>query len=297
MATVAPGARWRPVRNRTNAPLVDELGLVMHVQQGNNSPFGWFDNPSADASSTWWIAKDGRLEQYVDPDTQYAWAQGNGNRRYCSCEFEGYVGEPLTDAQLATAARLYEWGARTRGWRYQLAERPGQKGFGWHGMGAAAGWGHPDCPGIIRRSQRSTILDRAAAISRGREPLKAPANPTSTEDDDMSAQDVARLEGKIDEVLHQLNGNLGPQGQVVGWPELGGKTFKDALGELLVLVGGLAQETVDELMAHEVVVRDPKTMAPSRIQLQTALTRASEAAEARQLLDGTVPPGLVKPTR
>lgn len=293
MTTIAPGAVYRAVRNHTNAPLVDELGLVMHSQQGNNSPAPWFDNPTSRASSTWWIAKDGRLEQFVDVDAEYAWAQGNGNRRYCSVEFEGYVTEALTDAQLATAARLYEWGARTRGWRYQLAERPGQKGLGWHGMGADAGWGHPACPGIIRRTQRSTILDRAAAISRGREPLKT---PTSTEDDDMSAQDVARLEGKIDEVLTQLYGPR-PAGTIVGWPQLGGKTVVDALAELLVMVGGLAQETVDELMAHEVVVRDPKTMAPSRIQLQTALTRASEAAEARQLLDGTVPPGLVKPTR
>lgn len=288
MPTLAPGAVYRPVHAHTERRCSPELGLIVHSQQGNNSPHDWFDRDGSRSSSTFWIAKKGRLEQYVDVDSEYAWAQGTGNDEYLSVEFEGYVGEPLTDAQMATAAQLYEWGARTRGWRYQLAERPGQKGLGWHGMGAKVGWGHPDCPGIIRRTQRATILDRAAAISRGRDALKAPATTTSTEDDDMSAADVQRLEGKLDEVLKQLYGEKDHTGAIVGWAQLGGRTVVDALAELLILVGGLGQETVDELMAHQVVVRDPKTGVPSRIQLETALTRASEAAESRQLLDGTV---------
>jgi hypothetical protein len=284
MVTLAPGAVWRPVRNHTEHQIVD-LGLVVHSQQGNNSPWPWFDNPASQASSTWWIAKGGRLEQFVDVGTEYAWAQGSGNRGYCSVEFEGYVGEALTEAQLDTAAGLYAWGARTRGWRFQLAERPGQKGLGWHGMGASAGWGHPDCPGPIRRGQRTEILDRASA-------LLAPKTPDlkTTEDLDMTPDQEKKLDTLLERtavIIRQQGGDVAT-GKWPGWPQLGNHTVVDALEELLHLVGAIPEETRDALMQHMVVVRDPKVGTPDRIQLETALTRASEAAEARQLLDGTV---------
>jgi hypothetical protein len=134
-----------------------QLGLVLHVQQGNNSLAGWFNNPASGASSTFWVSKTGTLEQYVDSD-MCAWAQGSGNSTYQSVETEGYDTEPLTGAQIDTLARLYDWGNQTYGWVNALAETPGQPGFAWHGMGGGAWGGHTGCPGDLRQPQRSTVL-------------------------------------------------------------------------------------------------------------------------------------------
>lgn len=296
MTTLAPHAVWRPVHACTSRRVKPELGVVMHCQQGNHSPQPWFNRKGSKSSSTWWIAKDGRLEQYVDLDTSYAWAQGSGNGMYLSIEFEGYVAEPLTDAQLNTAAALYAWGADIRGWAMKLAEAPGQTGFGWHGMGAKVGWGHPDCPGDVRRPQRSVILARAARI------LHPPAPTPDTkkaEADDMTPDQERKLDdllkiGKA--IIQQLGGDF-DHGTWPGWPQLGNQTIVDALGEVLVIAGQLPDETVSTLMDTRVQVRDPKTGQPAQLAVRETLTRASEGAEARQLLDGTVPPGVVKPAR
>jgi hypothetical protein len=137
-----------------------QLGLVLHVQEGNGGLSGWFNNPASGASSTFWVAKAGALEQYVDC-TVCAWAQASGNSTYQSIETEGYHDEPLTAAQEATLARLYAWGATTFGWVNALAESPGQKGFGWHGMGGSSWGGHTGCPGDLRKPRRQPILDQA----------------------------------------------------------------------------------------------------------------------------------------
>jgi hypothetical protein len=296
MTTLAPHAVWRPVHACTARRVAPELGAVMHCQQGNNSPHDWFDRKGSKSSSTWWIAKDGRLEQYVDLATSYAWAQGSGNGMYHSIEFEGWVTEPLTEAQLDTAAALYAWGADTRGWAMKLAEAPGQTGFGWHGMGAKSGWGHPDCPGDIRRPQRAVILARAARILH---PTAPTPDTKKAEADDMTPDQERKLDdllkiGKV--IVRQLGGDY-DKGNWPGWPQLGNQTIVDALAEVLLIAGQLPDETVTTLLSHEVTVRDPRTASADRIQLETALTRASEGAEARQLLDGTIRPGVVKPVR
>jgi hypothetical protein len=148
------------------------LGLVLHVQQGNGGLSGWFNNPAARASSTWWVSKTGVLEQYVDGDV-CAWAQGTGNSTYNSVETEGYVTEPLTPAAETTLARLYAWGVTTYRWPLALTETPGVPGFAWHGMGGAAWGGHTGCPGDLRKNRRQHILNAAGAT-----PPPAPKPPT-----------------------------------------------------------------------------------------------------------------------
>lgn len=166
--TVCPLAAWKPVQNH-GGPMSAQLGLVLHVQQGNNSLAGWFDNPSADASSTFWVSKTGALEQYVDSDV-CAWAQGSGNSTYQSVETEGYDTEALTPAQEDMLARLYAWGNQTYGWPNILAETPGTAGFGWHGMGGSDWGGHTGCPGDLRKPRRGPIL----AVAFGGAPAPAP---------------------------------------------------------------------------------------------------------------------------
>jgi hypothetical protein len=139
------------------------LGLVLHVQQGNNSPYGWFAGGSGGngVSSTWWVGKAGQIEQYVD-SALTAYAQGAGNPTYNSVETEGFDYEALTPAQISGVAQIYAWGMRTYAWPAELADAPGNQGLGTHGMGGAAWGNHPGCPGAIRASQRQLILDEVA---------------------------------------------------------------------------------------------------------------------------------------
>jgi hypothetical protein len=170
--TVCPFAVWKPVSGHGGV-MSSHLGLVLHVQQGNNSLAGWFNNPQAGASSTWWVSKSGALEQYVDANV-CAWAQANGNSTYNSVETEGYDTEAFTPAAEAMLARLYQWGAQTYGWPLVLAETPGQRGFAWHGMGGSSWGGHTGCPGDLRKNRRQAILTAA-----GGKPAPAPS-PTPT---------------------------------------------------------------------------------------------------------------------
>jgi len=168
MATPAPdGFSVKPVQNRTAGALDGHrtLGLVLHEQNGNGALAGWFNNPAAQASSTWWAGKKGEREQYGDPDTDKFWAQAAGNSMYHSIETEGYPNEPLTDAQIETVAQAFAWGHLRYDWPLVLAEAPGQPGLGWHGMGGVAWGNHPGCPGDIRKGQRAQILVRAKQIA------------------------------------------------------------------------------------------------------------------------------------
>lgn len=139
------------------------LGWVMHVQQGVNSPYGWFaglKSPNR-VFSHFWISKTGKCEQYGHLN-RVSWAQGAGNGTYYSVEFAGYVGEKLTSAQILTGARLHLF-LKTRD---AIANIPGSKGVGKHSMGGNA-WGHPSCPGPLRAAQRGDIIALARDLRGG----------------------------------------------------------------------------------------------------------------------------------
>jgi hypothetical protein len=159
---LAPFANQRPVDSH-GGPLRTNLGPVLHVQVGNNSPFGTFAKKSNKKSSHFWVAKNGNIEQYVDTDTQ-AWAQADGNSSYCSIETEGYPDEPLTDKQIESVAKILAWGSLHHPWMLEVANTSGRSGLGWHGMGGKAWGNHPGCPGDKRRAQRQAIVDLARSL-------------------------------------------------------------------------------------------------------------------------------------
>lgn len=211
MTTICPFAGWHPVQNHSG-PLSTRAGLILHVQEGNGSLAGYFNNPAAQASSTFWVSKGGILEQYVDADLR-AWAQAAGNDSYNSVETEGYTGEALTDAQINTLAKLYAWGHHVYGWPLQLAESPGQAGLGWHGMGGGPWGGHFGCPGDLRKSQRARIVQLAG----GAAPITPPSpNPTPSSPawpgryikQGMSGADVRTWQQK----MHDRGWNMGGGG-------------------------------------------------------------------------------------
>lgn len=179
MVEIVPGFKYRQIgTNYSNISWDYSLGLVLHVATGgNNSLFGWFSNPAASASSHWWAGYNaGEREQYLDPMTQMGWAQANGNSEYHSVETAGEPSAPLTEAQCEAVADIYAWGHAKFGWPFQLAEVPGQRGLGWHGMGGSSWGGHPYCPGELRKAQRQHILDLAQGIK------TTSAAPVITED-------------------------------------------------------------------------------------------------------------------
>ena len=155
-----PGATWRPLPSTSyNAGArTARLGLILHVQQGNNSPWGWFSVAAHQASSTFWVSKSGLVEQYMEAGTDKSWAQAAGNGLYDSAETEGLDSEPLTPAQIAALAALCAWEHTTFGMPLVAIDTPGASGFGWHGMGGVAWGNHPGCPGDIRKAQRAQIL-------------------------------------------------------------------------------------------------------------------------------------------
>jgi len=153
---IVPGVKWEPVVSHSGT-MNAHMGLVLHVQEGNGDPLPWFSSPANQASSTWWVAKNGTLVQYVDSDL-IAWAQASYNGVYNSVETEGYATEPLTDAQVLTLARLYVWGHNVYGWPLSVIDTPGLHGFITHGDLGVPGGGHTGCPGDLRKAQRSAVM-------------------------------------------------------------------------------------------------------------------------------------------
>lgn len=155
-----PNVEVKDVRNHGGL-MTHHLGLVIHVQEGNNSLFTRFNDPDTEVSSTWWAAKDGRIERYVPTDIA-AWAQAAGNSLYNSVETEGFTNEPLTLLQCAAIAHLMRIGHARYHWPYKVTNRVGRRGLIWHGAGGNAWGGHPDCPGDLRKAQRALIVHLAA---------------------------------------------------------------------------------------------------------------------------------------
>ena len=152
-------ATWRPVRNYGGL-MGSHTGLVVHVQQGDGSLFGWFNNPASQVSSHFWIAKTGVMEQYVDTDNQ-AWAQAAGNAGYLSVETEGLDSEPLTDPQLQNLAALIRWCHVTFGITPTMVDHGGV-GVTTHAHYPSEtpdpAWGGHPCPGSIRTAQLAHLV-------------------------------------------------------------------------------------------------------------------------------------------
>ena len=161
-----PPAEWRPVSYIGEAgSLPSPRGWVLHVVVGNGSPFGTFQGAKSPNRrySHLWVAKDGRVEQYQRLD-RMSWAQASGNSSWWSVETEGFVDEPLTDAQIRALAAWHVWcGAKDA-----VADRTSARGIGTHRMGGAA-WGGHECPGALRAAQRQQIIDRARASRSGQD--------------------------------------------------------------------------------------------------------------------------------
>jgi hypothetical protein len=152
-------ATWRPISVNIGGTISNNLGLVLHHQAGNGSLYNFFNNSSAQVSAHFWVSKTGVIEQYVDT-SRVAWHGRSLNSRYVGVETEGCptspYAEPLTDAAIQALARIYREGRDKHGWVNALANKDGQKGFGYHRMAVATG-----CPCDVRLNKRQAILNIA----------------------------------------------------------------------------------------------------------------------------------------
>jgi hypothetical protein len=157
-------AKWRPLTGNYDPGGIWVIGLVLHVMEGTlEGSDSWFRRtPTANdsgSSAHFGLAKDGRLWQWVDTEDK-AWAQEAGNNSYVSVECEEKVGDTLTAAQLAALVRLVQWMHDHHGMPFTLANKPGERGLGYHAMGGVA-WGNHPCPGAPIIAQRQAILNAA----------------------------------------------------------------------------------------------------------------------------------------
>jgi hypothetical protein len=153
-------ATWRPIGTNTGGRLAPNLGLVLHHAVANGSLYSFFNSPSAQVSAHFWVAQDGRIEQYVDTDV-VAWHGMNLNSRYVGVETEGCSApphaEPMSDAMVGALANLYGEGMARHGWPNAKAQADGQSGFGFHRMAV-----NTACPCDVRLNRRDDILRLAS---------------------------------------------------------------------------------------------------------------------------------------
>ncbi|MFB6824365.1 N-acetylmuramoyl-L-alanine amidase [Streptomyces virginiae] len=152
-----PDATRKPLSvNFTPGGLREMRGLVLHVQEGENSLHNHFSDPAAQASAHFWVSQSGEIEQYVSAHDR-AWAQGTGNPSWLSVETSGFASRPLTAKQVDSVARIYAWGMVQHGWPLEPASTPQGRGLGIHRMGGRD-WGGHSCPGPLRSAQAGEIL-------------------------------------------------------------------------------------------------------------------------------------------
>lgn len=154
----------------------EQRGVVIHIAEGSyDGTIAWQRNPTANVSSHFIVAADGRVAQMVDTNDR-AWTQIGGNGHWLSVENEGHTPNPLSPAQVDANAKILARWHQVYGGPLQLAASPAGKGLGHHSMGGAA-WGHLDCPGPAIVAQKPAILAKAILLTTG-----AAAAPTLGDD-------------------------------------------------------------------------------------------------------------------
>jgi peptidoglycan hydrolase-like protein with peptidoglycan-binding domain len=172
-------AARREITNNLGGSIGTNLGLILHHAVANGSLYSFFNNPSAQVSAHFWVAQDGRIEQYVDTN-RVAWHAKQLNGRYVGVETEGCTNpangyaDPMSEAMIDALARIYAEGMAVHGWKNALANSDGQPGFGFHRMAV-----NTACPCDTRLNMRPEILKRATgqAPSTGAPPSSGSAPP------------------------------------------------------------------------------------------------------------------------
>jgi N-acetylmuramoyl-L-alanine amidase len=214
-------ATWRPVKNHGGAMAKGRpITVCLHHAVANGSLYNVF-NGSRQASTHFWIAKDGRCEQYVDTGV-VSWGGVQHNSYAISVETEGCGAaphaEPMTEAMINKFARLIAWANRTHGIPMVLSESVTQPGFNYHNCKGGPATG---CPCSVRRNMRSEIIRRA----KGQAPSAPAPGPPPRREETIAVATMP--DGRFEvfeelpsgEVVHRWNAKTG--GWTQRWESLG----------------------------------------------------------------------------
>lgn len=269
MSTWYPLAVRKPIVRNFGGKRPTTRGLILHVDAGGaNSLQGWFNNPSAGASSHFYVKYDGTVEQYLDADL-VAWTQRAGNASCVGIETQGKGDGDWTPAQLASMVALLRWLTV----RYGVpavsmgSSLPQARGIGYHRMGidpwrVSGGqvWGPRGkvCPGNLRVAQFPGVV---AAVAHGGPVADTPSVPAGGGESQeqviarlnagFSKAYIAAIQGKLNRLGYSLStdGSRGPATQAA---------VRDFQGKNGLVVDGLpgpaTNAKLDALLAPKNVV-------------------------------------------
>ncbi len=185
-----PAARWRPLPENASQRAITPTQLIIHSAVDSPGPTDlrrYFNQPGVNVESTFWVDRDGTIDQLMDSEVQ-ADANRWANRRAISVETED-EGDPdripWTPEQVNSLIRIAHWVNTTHQIPLTLCPDPRAPGVGWHSM-----WNWPDdptgqtgrwvvsewtsargktCPGKVRI--RQLIGEIMPALQRGTPPM------------------------------------------------------------------------------------------------------------------------------
>lgn len=154
-------------------------GVVFHTEAGFEAgTVATFMNRANGVSAFFSVGQSGAATQYLPVGRGLsAWSQVAGNDSYRGIEDEDrtHPSVPLTPAQLAAFAQIFEACSEFDGFPLQIANSPGERGLILHSQGGQNWGGHLQCPGPVRAAQRPAIVALAKAIRAGGNPAPVPA--------------------------------------------------------------------------------------------------------------------------
>ena len=150
-----PGTTWKPIDRNYTPRSSKKSRVILHVADSEATTLhGWFSTVGAKASSHFYVARDGSIEQYVDTD-HISWTSGEGNSDSIGVETQGRATGEWTPAQCKALADIIRWAHQVHGvpLRLMASSKASEHGVGWHRLGVDGYF--PELPSMLAgRSQR-----------------------------------------------------------------------------------------------------------------------------------------------
>lgn len=208
-----PGAIRKPISRNYSRGRRTTRGVILHVAVSEQpSLHGYFNTPGVNASSHFYVRRDGTVEQYVS-GADWSWTSGAASSSTIGVETQGMGAGKWTPQQVESLARICAWAHKTYGVPLQAmrSSKSTERGIGYHAQGVAKNqtqktkgisqtggqlWSKAigkTCPGPERVKQVPEVIARAKQLVEGKGSAPAPSTPREENEDDMP-----KLTDKID---------------------------------------------------------------------------------------------------